>query len=256
VAESLDDKVYSKTLYELQTVISKIQASVIKDGLRVVIVVEGRDAAGKGSAIKRLVERVSPRIFEVVALPVPTDREKSQLYMQRYVKHLPAAGEVVVFDRSWYNRAGVEKVMGFCTHRQYQEFLHNCPLLEDAIVRDGIILLKYFFDVSPEEQRRRFEKRRSDPTKYWKLSSLDIEAIHRWDEYTHAYNRMFETTDTTFAPWYVIPADDKRRARLNFLAHVAANIPYEDHDFQAPELPPLNTDGSDLVYTRRVPELY
>ncbi|MCZ6643965.1 MAG: polyphosphate kinase 2 [Gammaproteobacteria bacterium] len=256
--QKLERKKYEKALIDLQVAISRIQTSVVKTGLRVVIVVEGRDAAGKGGAIKRLIQWVSPRVFRVVALPAPTDREKSQLYLQRFVQHFPAAGEIVVFDRSWYNRAGVERVMGFCTESQYRDFFVNCPLMESAIVHDGIILLKYFFDVSAEEQHKRFEQRIADPRKHWKVSELDLESKRRWDNYTAAYNDMFAATDTEFAPWYVVPADDKRRARLNFLSHLISHIPHEDEKFNVPDLPQLSRkiDGERPNYTRVVPQRF
>jgi len=192
-----------------------------------VVVFEGRDAAGKGGVIKRITERVSPRVFRVVALPAPNERERSQLYIQRYIAHMPAAGEIILFDRSWYNRAGVERVMGFCTEEQAEAFLRVCPGFERELVRSGIQLIKYFFDVSQEEQERRFRDRIEDPRKQWKLSPMDLESYRRWWAYTAAYKEMIEATDSEFAPWYKVPADDKRRARLNCISHLLSLIPYE-----------------------------
>jgi polyphosphate kinase len=224
----LKRKVFEAELYKLQVELCRLQDWAKHTGHRAVVIFEGRDAAGKGGVIKRITERVSPRVFRVVALPAPTEREKSQLYMQRYVAHLPAAGEIVLFDRSWYNRAGVERVMGFCTEDQAENFLRVCPGFERELVRAGIQLIKYFFDVSQDEQERRFEARIEDPRKQWKLSPMDLESYRRWWEYSAAYKDMIAATDSEFAPWYKVPADDKRRARLNCISHMLSLIPYED----------------------------
>ena len=197
-------------------------------GLKVCVVFEGRDGAGKGGTIKAITERVSPRIFRVTALPAPTEREKSQMYIQRYIKHFPAAGEIVIFDRSWYNRAGVERVMGFCSEEQADGFLKAVPLVERAMVDSGIILLKYWLEVSPEEQQRRLESRVDDGRKIWKLSPMDIKSYHRWDEYTRARDEMFKATDTPWAPWFVANSEDKKRVRLNLISHLLKQIPYEE----------------------------
>lgn len=227
---------YEKELEILQEELCMLQRYVLKDGLRVVVVFEGRDAAGKGGVIKRITERVSPRVFRVVALPAPSDREKSQLYIQRYIAHMPAAGEVVLFDRSWYNRAGVERVMGFCTDKQYKKFLEHAPDFEAWLVEAGIILIKYFFDVSQKEQQRRFQKRLSDQLRQWKLSPMDVTSYQKWWEYTEAYDKMIRVTDTEPAPWYRVQADDKRRARLNCISHLLSRIDYEHVQFDAPDL--------------------
>ena len=206
-------------------------------GARVIVVFEGRDTAGKGGVIKRITERCSPRVFRHVALPAPSDREKSQLYIQRYMAHFPAAGEIILFDRSWYNRAGVERVMGFCTDDQYERFLKLAPGVERELVNNGIILLKYFLDVSQDEQRRRFEARIEDPVKHWKLSPMDVESVRRWWDYTQAYQAMIAATDSPAAPWYIVPADDKRRARLNLIRHLLDQIPYRKVEVDLPKIP-------------------
>jgi polyphosphate kinase 2 len=224
--EKLSRKEYEAELARLQGELVKLQFWVKEKGKRIIIIFEGRDAAGKGGAIKRITERVSPRTFRVVALPAPTDREKSQMYIQRYFNHFPAAGEVVLFDRSWYNRAGVEHVMGFCTKKQYKNFLEDCPNFERYIVERGIILIKYWFDVTMEEQERRFRSRIEDPRKIWKLSPMDVESYNRWYLYSKARDRMFEATDTVHAPWHIVRSDDKRRARLNCISHFLSQIPY------------------------------
>jgi len=220
-------KEYEKALRKLQTELCRLQEWVIHKGLRVIVVFEGRDAAGKGGTIKAIMEKVSPRVFRQVALPAPSDREKTQLYAQRYIQHFPAAGEVVVFDRSWYNRAGVEYVMGFCTKDQYREFVENCPKFESHIVHSGIILVKFWLEVSQEEQQRRFEARIEDPLRQWKLSPMDLESYARWYAYSRARDTMLETTDTKDAPWHLIRSDDKRRARLNCISHLLNLIPYK-----------------------------
>jgi polyphosphate kinase len=224
---SLGRKEFDQALARLQVELVKLQQWVKFKGLKIVVIFEGRDAAGKGGVIKRLTERVSPRVFRVVALPAPTEREKTQMYLQRYIRRLPAAGEVVIFDRSWYNRALVERVMGFCTKEQAQYFLRVCPGIEDAMVRSGIILVKYWFEVGQEEQTRRFMSRIKDGRKIWKLSPMDLESHRRWYDYSRARDEMFEATDTKVAPWYVVPADDKRRARLNCIAHLLSIVPFE-----------------------------
>ena len=223
----LGRKDYDKALEKLHVELVKLQQWVVHKGLRVCVVFEGRDGAGKGGTIKALTERVSPRIFRVVALPAPTDREKSQMYLQRYMAHFPAAGEVVIFDRSWYNRAGVERVMGFCTEAQAGKFLEMAPLVEKAMVDAGIILIKYWLEVSPEEQTRRLTARIDDGRKTWKLSPMDVKSYTRWDDYSKARDDMFAATDTDFAPWTVAYSDDKKRARLNIIADLLSRIPYE-----------------------------
>ncbi|MDX1613733.1 MAG: polyphosphate kinase 2 [Candidatus Promineifilaceae bacterium] len=224
----LRNRFYEQELLRLQEELVKIQYWVKDRGLRAVIVFEGRDAAGKGGAIKRIIERTNPRIIRVVALGIPTEREKTQWYFQRWVAHLPAAGEIVLFDRSWYTRAITEHVMGFCTEEQYREFMRSCPQFERMLVRSGIILLKYWFSVSDEEQERRFQKRARDPKRRWKLSPMDIESRDKWEEYSKAKDRMFDYTDIKQAPWFVVDADDKKRARLNCISHIVEMIPYED----------------------------
>ena len=221
-------KEFEKELEKLQVELVKLQRWVVHEGLRVIIVFEGRDAAGKGGTIKRIVDRVSPRVFRVVALPTPTDREKSEMYIQRYMDHFPAAGEVIIFDRSWYNRAGVEHVMGFCTDQQYEAFLKNTPIAEHFILENGIILIKYWLEVSEEEQDRRFKARIHDGRKIWKLSPMDVESHRRWYDYSRARDAMFEATDTEESPWYVIKTNDIKRARLNCIAHLLNLIPYKD----------------------------
>jgi polyphosphate kinase len=223
----LKRKQYEKELRELQVELCALQDWVKEEGARIVVVFEGRDAAGKGGVIKAITERVSPRVFRVVALPAPSDREKSQLYMQRYLQHAPAAGEIVIFDRSWYNRAGIEYVMGFCSKEQHQRFLKVCPEFELYIVDDGIQLIKYWLEVSEPEQKRRFEARITDPVRQWKLSPTDLYSRSRWFEYSRARDIMLKATDTEWAPWYIVPSDDKRRARLNCIHHLLSLIPYK-----------------------------
>ena len=236
----------------------KLQQWVVHKGLKVCIVFEGRDGAGKGGTIKAITERVSPRVFRVVALPAPTEREKSQMYVQRYVQHLPAAGEIVIFDRSWYNRAGVERVMGFCTEEQVKRFLELTPAVEKAIVESGIILLKYWLEVSQEEQTRRLEARIDDGRKIWKLSPMDLKSYSRWYDYSRARDEMFKATDTPWAPWYVVRSDDKRRARLNVITHLLKHIPYEELTREKVKLPerqkPHGYQEPDYPY-KFVPEL-
>ena len=236
--EPIKTKVYEAALAELQVELVKLQEWIKVQGLKVVVIFEGRDAAGKGGAIKRITESLNPRHCRVVALAAPTEREKTQWYFQRYVPHLPAAGEMVLFDRSWYNRAGVERVMGFCTDDEYQEFMRSCPEFERMLVRSGIILIKYWFSVSDDEQERRFRRRITDPTKRWKLSPMDLESRRRWVEYSKAKDEMFAHTDIKQAPWYVVNADSKKRARLNCIKHLLGMIPYKDLTPAPIDLPP------------------
>ncbi len=228
---------YDKQLEKLHVELVKLQQWVVHKGLKVCIIFEGRDGAGKGGTIKAITERVSPRIFRVIALPAPTEREKSQMYVQRYLPHLPAAGEIVIFDRSWYNRAGVERVMGFCTEEQAQKFLKAVPLVEKAIVESGVILLKYWLEVNPDEQTRRLDSRINDGRKIWKLSGMDLKSYSRWYDYSRARDEMFAATDTGFAPWYVVRSDDKKRARLNLITHLLERIPYKDAPREKVKLP-------------------
>jgi len=236
-AEPLARKEYDKKLKKLHVELVKLQQWVVHKGLKVCIVFEGRDGAGKGGTIKAITERVSPRVFRVMALPAPTEREKSQMYGQRYLPHLPAAGEVVIFDRSWYNRAGVERVMGFCTEEQATGFLEVVPLFEKLMVKSGIILLKYWLEVSPEEQTRRLEARIDDGRKTWKLSPMDVKSYDRWDDYTRARDEMFAATDSDFAPWFVARSEDKKRVRLNVISHLLEHIPYKTVPTRKVKLP-------------------
>lgn len=238
VEPKFSKKVYEKELGNLQVELVKLQEWIKDQGLKVVIIFEGRDAAGKGGVIKRITESLNPRNVRVVALPAPTEREKTQWYFQRYIAHLPAAGEMVLFDRSWYNRAGVEKVMGFCTEEEYQEFLRSVPEFERMLVRSGIILIKYWFSVSDEEQEKRFEDRIKDPTKRWKLSPMDLESRSKWVEYSKAKDQMFAHTDIKQVPWYVVNADDKKKARLNCISHLLSMVPYDDLTPEPIQLPP------------------
>jgi polyphosphate kinase 2 len=245
--KKLSRKKFDKELQKLQRELVIMQEYVKAKGPKIVVIFEGRDAAGKGGVIKRIAERTNPRICRVVALPAPTEREKTQWYFQRYVAHLPAAGEIVLFDRSWYNRAGVERVMGFCTEEEYQEFMRSCPEFERMLVRSGIQLIKYWFSVSDEEQERRFQARVHDPMRRWKLSPMDLESRARWVEYSRSKDEMFRYTDVKHAPWYVVDADDKRRARLNCIAHLLSLIDYEDLTPPPLELP---VRGPDDGYVR------
>ncbi len=242
--KKLTDEVYERELKKLQIELVKLQYWVKEKGLKVVVIFEGRDAAGKGGTIKRITETLNPRIVRVVALPVATEKEKTQWYFQRYVAQLPAAGEMVLFDRSWYNRAGVERVMGFCTPEQVEEFYRSVPEFEKMLIRSGIILIKYWFSVSNEEQERRFQARIDDITRQWKLSPMDLESRKRWVEYSRAKDDMFRFTDTKLSPWFVVEADDKKRARLNCISHLLSKIPYEDLTPQVLELPPRQVDNS------------
>src|SRR6516162_7838191 len=234
---SMKRKEYEKELRNLQVELCALQDWVKHNGLRIVVIFEGRDAAGKGGTIKAITERVSPRVFQVVALPAPSDREKAEIYFQRYLSRFPTAGEIVIFDRSWYNRAGVEYVMGFCTKAQHRRFLKVCPEFELFIVDDGILLIKYWLEVSDEEQKRRFEARINDPLRQWKLSPTDLCSRSRWFEYSRARDIMFEATNTKFAPWYIVRSDDKRRARLNCIRHLLGQIPYQKLPQEKPKLP-------------------
>jgi polyphosphate kinase len=241
--KKLKRKAYEAELERLHVELVKLQQWVVHKGLKVAIVFEGRDGAGKGGTIKALTERVSPRVFRVVALPTPTEREKSQMFMQRYVQHLPAAGEIVIFDRSWYNRAGVERVMGYCTEDQARRFLQGVPLIERAMVESGIILLKYWLEVDMDEQTRRLESRIDDGRKLWKLSPMDLKSYSRWYDYSRARDEMFTATDTGFAPWYVARSDDKKRVRLNIVSHILSHVPYEELPREKIELPKRQKKG-------------
>lgn len=235
--EKMKRQEFESELRKLQVELVRLQTWVKTTGARIIVIFEGRDTAGKGGVISRIMQRVSPRVFRHVALPAPTEREKSQLYIQRYVAHFPAAGEVILFDRSWYNRAGVERVMGFCTDEDYERFIRLVPPVERELVHNGIILLKYFLDVSQEEQLRRFADRIDDPVKHWKLSPMDVESVRRWWDYTRAYQEMLSGTDTPASPWYIVPSDDKRRARLNLIAHMLDKIPYKKLKVDLPKVP-------------------
>jgi polyphosphate kinase 2 len=239
----LNKKFYFKELERLQIELVKLHEWVKKENLKVVVLFEGRDAAGKGGVIKRITQTLNPRICRVIALGVPTEREKSQWYFQRYVSHLPAAGEMVLFDRSWYNRAGVERVMGFCTDDEYWEFLRSCPRFEEMLIQSGIILIKYWFSVSDEEQDRRFRERINDPLKRWKFSPMDLESRSKWVEYSRAKDEMFAYTDSKISPWYVVNADEKRRARLNCMSHLLSQIPYKEVKHGKISLPGINKEG-------------
>jgi polyphosphate kinase 2 len=255
----LEKKFYFRELERLQLELVKLHEWVKAKELRVVVIFEGRDAAGKGGVIKRITQRLNPRICRVVALGVPTEREKTQWYFQRYVPHLPAGGEIVLFDRSWYNRAGVERVMGFCTDDEYWEFLRSCPRFEEMLIHSGIILIKYWFSVSDEEQEYRFRERIEDPLKRWKFSPMDLESRSRWIEYSKAKDEMFSYTDTKTAPWYVVNADDKRKARLNTIHHLLSMIPYQEMKYKKIQLPPINMEGyvrPPLSEQTFIPEVY
>jgi polyphosphate kinase 2 len=260
--QKMTRKEFEKELAKLQVELTRLQAWAVAEGARVIVVFEGRDTAGKGGVISRIMQRCSPRVFKHVALPTPSDREKSQLYIQRYLAHFPAAGEVVLFDRSWYNRAGVERVMGFCSDDEYEHFLRLAPgeVIEREVIANGIILLKYFLDVSQAEQRRRFAARIADPVKHWKLSPMDVESVRRWWDYTKAYQVMLEATDTPVAPWHVVAADDKRRARLNLISHMLRSIPYQRVRIDLPKIPKAASRPKGLEEDLRaghvVPNLY
>jgi polyphosphate kinase 2 len=254
-------KKYEKELRKLQTELCKLQKWVVHAGLRVIVVFEGRDAAGKGGMIKAITERVSPRVFRVVALPAPSDREKTQLYAQRYIEQFPAAGEIIIFDRSWYNRAGVEYVMEFCSKDDYKGFVENCPIFESHIVRSGIILIKFWLEVGQEEQELRFQARIEDPLRQWKLSPMDLESFARWYDYSRARDMMLEATDTKDAPWYIVRTDDKRRARLNCISYLLKLIPHEEVSQEKVKLPKRASkreydDQATLKGRNFVPEKY
>src|SRR6516164_3364677 len=254
-------KEFEKELAKLQVELTRLQTWVQGKGARIIVVFEGRDTAGKGGVISRITARTSPRVFRRVALPAPSDREKTQVYVQRYIAHFPAAGEIILFDRSWYNRAGVERVMGFCTEEESERFLVLAPTVErEMIVDNGIILRKYFLDVSQDEQRRRFEARIDDPVKHWKLSPMDTESVRRWWDYTAAYQRMIKATHTAEAPWHIVPADNKRRARLNLIRHLLDSIPYKKVDIDLPKIPKAQTRPKDapegLSAGQRIPIHY
>lgn len=239
----LDKKVYERELELLQIELVKLQEWVKQEKLKLVVIFEGRDAAGKGGVIKTITEKLNPRVCRVAALPAPTEKEKTQWYFQRYVAHLPAGGEIVLFDRSWYNRAGVEKVMGFCSDEEYQEFLRSCPEFERMLQRSGIILLKYWFSVSDEEQERRFIERINTPLKRWKFSPMDLESRQRWAAYSRAKDEMFAYTDTKHCPWWVVPSDDKKRARLNCISHLLSSVEYQEIEHAPISLPEINKQG-------------
>ena len=242
--DKLKRKKYEAELATLQAELVALQEWVKATGAKICIVFEGRDTAGKGGTIKRIVERVSPRVFRVVALPAPNAREKSQMYIQRYIRHLPAAGEIVIFDRSWYNRAGVERVMGFCTEDQVKRFLSATPQVEKAIVDSGVILIKYWLEVSADEQTRRLKERIDDSRKIWKLTSMDVKSYSRWYDYSHARDEMFQATDSSWAPWFVVRSDDKKRARLNVIKHLLARIPYKSIPREKVKLPKRQKPGN------------
>jgi len=258
----LEKAVYERELVRLQVELVRLQEWVKATGARVVVVFEGRDAAGKGGAITRITETTNPRVIRVVALGTPSDRQKTQWYFQRYVEHLPEAGEIVLFDRSWYNRAGVERVMGFATDDEVQEFLRSCPQFEDMLIRSGITLVKYWFSVSDEEQERRFQERLANPAKRWKLSPMDIESRDRWQDYSHAKDDMFAATDTKISPWWVVNGEDKRSARLNCISHLLSLFAYEDVSPTPLELPPRRPERRSgyvrppMDYQSFVPEPY
>jgi polyphosphate kinase 2 len=241
---AMGNKAYEKALKKLHVELVKLQEWVVHKGLKVCIVFEGRDGAGKGGTIKAITERVSPRVFRVVALPAPTEREKSQMYIQRYMRHFPAAGEVVIFDRSWYNRAGVERVMGFCTDAQADGFLRLVPAAEKVIVDSGIILLKYWLEVTPEEQTRRLKSRFEDGRKIWKLTPMDLKSYSRWYDYSRARDAMFLASDTNHAPWYVAPSNDKKKVRLNIIRHLLDHVPYQELKRAKPKLPKRQSAGN------------
>ncbi|MCP4768045.1 MAG: polyphosphate kinase 2 [Gammaproteobacteria bacterium] len=259
--ERLDKRTYEAALFDLHAELVKLQEWIVARGERIIVVFEGRDAAGKGGVIKRITERVSPRIFRVVALPAPTEREKSQLYLQRYITNFPAAGEIVLFDRSWYNRAGVERVMNLCTEEQYRHFLLSCPQFEKSLVDEGFRVFKYWFDIVDAEQEQRMQARITDPRKIWKLSPMDLKSRRRWYDYSRARDDMFAATDTSFAPWHIVMADDKRRARLNCITHLLNHIPYEEVPREEVHLPEPDSsrafdDRATLASRRIVPKRF
>jgi polyphosphate kinase 2 len=257
----LKTKPYEKELFKLQVELCKLQEWVKQSGTRAIVLFEGRDAAGKGGVLKRITERVSPRVFRLTALPTPSDREKTQFYVQRHIAHFPAAGEIVLFDRSWYNRAGVERVLGFCTEEEVERFFQQVTLFENMLIRSGIRLIKYWFEVGFEEQQRRFRGRMTDPTKHWKLSPTDLESQRLWYEYSRARDEMLSRTHTGTAPWYIVPSDDKKRARLNCISHLLSQFSYETIPFEVPKLPKRKTkheydDQASLAGQNVVPQKY
>ena len=259
--DKMSTKDYEKEMARLQAELVKLQLWAKATGARAIVIFEGRDAAGKGGVIKRITERVSPRVFRVVALPAPTDREKTQMYLQRYIAHFPAAGEIVLFDRSWYNRAGVEKVMGFCTQQEYVDFLEGAPGLERSIIESGVRLIKYWFDVGMEVQEERFRSRKTDPRKVWKLSPMDLASYDRWYDYSRARDAMFETTDTDLSPWNIVRADVKKRARLNCITHLLSQFPYEEIPLEKVKFGKRKTKGAyddvaSIADRRFVPEVF
>ena len=253
--ERLPRHVYEEELFRLQAELVKLQEWARTAGARIVVIFEGRDAAGKGGTIKRVTQYLNPRVARIAALPTPTEREKTEWYFQRYVEQLPAAGEITLFDRSWYNRAGVEHVMGFCTKEQYSRFMHQCPIFERLLVEDGILLRKYWFSVSDEEQQLRFRSRLDDPLRRWKLSPMDLQSITHWEDYSRAKDEMFIMTDIPEAPWYVVESDDKRRARINMIAHLLSTVPYRDIEEPSLKLPP-RPPSSGYVRTPREMQTY
>lgn len=259
-SEKLTDERYEEEMKKLQVELVKLQEWVKKENQKIVVIFEGRDAAGKGGVIRRITERLNPRVCRVTALGIPTEKEKTQWYFQRYVAHLPAGGEIVLFDRSWYNRAGVEHVMGFCTKREYDEFLRSCPLFENMLVRSGIIMIKYWFSVSDKEQEKRFRERIENPLKRWKFSPMDIAAREKWAEYSKAKDEMFHYTDTRISPWFVVNANSKKRSRLNCIAHLLSKIPYKYKPEPPIDLPKLKKDDKYVrppIYEQTfIPEIY
>ena len=241
----ISDELYEAEIFRLQTELVKLQEWTRQTGARILVIFEGRDAAGKGGAIKRITEYLSPRVAPIVALPTPTGRERGQWYFQRYIAHLPSTGEIVLFDRSWYNRAGVEKVMGFCTPQEYDRFLHQTPIFEQMLIDDGILLRKYWFSVSDSEQLRRFRSRHRDPLRRWKLSPMDVESINRWEDYSRAKDKMMVHTDTRISPWFVVESDIKKHARLNMIAHLLSSIPFTEIPAPEVDLPERLTASSD-----------
>jgi polyphosphate kinase 2 len=259
--DKMSEKEYTKELVKLQAKLCLLQDWVKHSGLRVVVVFEGRDAAGKGGTIKAITERVNPRVFRVVALPAPSDRDKSSMYVQRYIGHFPAAGEVVIFDRSWYNRAGVEHVMGFCSNEQYKRFLRLCPMFEQHVIEGGIVLIKFWLEVGNKEQERRFKARINDPLRQWKLSTMDLPSREKWYEYSRARDAMLDATDTKISPWHIVRSDDKKRARLNTIAHLLKLLPYKKVERKAVKLPDRSKkhaydDETPLAKRRFIPEIY
>jgi len=259
--EKLSRKEYERELEKLQVELCLLQDWVKQEGLRIIVVFEGRDAAGKGGLIRRMTERVSPRVFRLIALPAPSDREKSQLYIQRYIAHFPAAGEIVIFDRSWYNRAGVEKVMGFCSKEEHKRFLELCPMIERHFVDSGIKIIKYWLEVTNDEQKRRFEQRIEDPLRQWKLSNMDLPSREKWYEYSLARDQMLEATDTEWAPWHIVRSEDKKRARINCISHFLSQIPYKPVKRKPIELPKRDKskaydDEASIANRRFIPQRF